>query len=150
MCVIFLSPIYWVFNCNDYVFFSPIILLGSFPNLADHFWWYLISCSMFFSLYTSNAFVLDAVLSSLVSGDTGKSKPVCLLSQMTLVFCHFLLGNVWIALLSAAYVLWYLHISCICRNSEGDGLLALSSRDSSCLSLPSAVGILQFGNTLLF
>lgn len=148
MCIILLSPISWVFNCNDYVFFFPVILLGSFPNPADHFWWYLISRSMFFSLYTSHAFVSDAVLSSLVSWDTGKSKPVCLLSQMTLVFCYFLLGNVWIALLSVGYVLWY--TSCICSNSEGDGLLALSARDSSYLFLPRAVGILQFGNTLLF
>ena len=150
MCII-LSPIYRVFNCNDYIFFSPVILLGSFPNLADHFWWHLTSCSMFFFfIYTSHAFVLYAVLSSLVSWDTGKSKPVCLLSQITLVFCYFLLGNVWIALLSVGYVLWYLHISCICRNSEGDRLLPLSARDSSCLYLTRAVGILQFGNTLLF
>lgn len=148
MCIILLSPISWVFNCNDYVFFFPVILLGSFPNPADHFWWSLISGSMFFPLYTSHAFVSDAVLSSPVSWDTGKSKPVCLLSQMTLVFCYFLLGNVWIALLSVGYVLWY--TSYICRNSEGDGLLVLSARDSSCLFLPRAVGILQFGNTLLF
>ena len=103
-----------------------------------------------FSLYTSHAFVLDAVWSSLVSWDPGKSKPVCLLSQMTPVFCYFLLGNVWIALLSVGYVLWYLPISCICRNSEGDRLLPLSARDSSCLYLTRAAGILQFGNTLLF